>query len=59
MNHFSYDVMWKEKIRELQKEGLRSQSVHGSRARKSSLLIGLSKLILFLSAIGILQLLLP
>jgi hypothetical protein len=45
MNHFSYDVMRKEKIRDLQAEGMKSQAFHRSGAPKSSLLGGLPKLI--------------
>lgn len=58
MNHFSYDVMRKEKVRDLQNEGIRSQSFHRSGAPRLSLLRGLPKLILMLlSLLGILGLL--
>ena len=58
MNHFSYDVMRKEKVRELQNEGIRSQSFHRSGAPRLSLLRGLPKLLsILLSALGILGLL--
>jgi hypothetical protein len=58
MNHFSYDVLGKEKVRDLQNEGVRSQSFHRSGAPRLSLLRGLPKLILMLlSLLGILGLL--
>ena len=58
MNHFSYDVMRKEKIRDLQAEGMTSQSFHRSGAPKLGLLRGLPKLILaILGMLGILGLL--
>jgi hypothetical protein len=58
MNHFSYDVMRKEKVRDLQSEGIRSQSFHRSGAPKLALLGGAPKLILMLLGIlGILALL--
>jgi hypothetical protein len=60
MNHFSYDVMQKQKIRDLQREGMISQSVSRSGGPKSRLLYGLPKLILMLlGALGILGLLVP
>ena len=60
MNHFSYDVMRKEKIRELQQEGLVNQSLHRSGAPKPSLLTELPKLILMLlGVLGMLGLLIP
>jgi hypothetical protein len=58
MNHFSYDVLQKEKIRDLQKEGVTSQSFHRSGAPKLRLLPGLSKLVLtLLGLLGLLGLL--
>ena len=51
MNHFSYDVIRKEKIRDLQAEGLRSQAAHRSGAPKLGLLHSLPKLIVGLLAI--------
>ena len=39
MNHFSYDVMSKEKIRDLQNEGINSQSFQRSGAPKLALTI--------------------
>jgi hypothetical protein len=58
MNHFSYDVMRKEKIRGLQTEGMKSQAFHRSGAPKSRLLSRLPKLILMLlSLLGMLELL--
>ena len=60
MNHFSYDVMRKEKIRELQQEGLVNQSLHRSGAPKSRLLNELPKLILMLlGVLGMLGRLVP
>lgn len=58
MNHFSYDVIRKEKVRDLQGEGMRSQEFHRSRAPKRGGLRGVSKLILTLLALlGFLELL--
>ena len=54
MNHFSYDVMSKEKIRDLQNEGMNNQSFHRSGAPKLSILRGVPKLAL--SLLGILGL---
>ena len=51
MNHFSYDLIRKEKIRDLQVEGLQSQAIHRSGAPKFGLLRGLPKLIMALLAI--------
>ena len=51
MNHFSYDVMRKEKVRDLQQEGIRSQLFHRSGAPKLGLLPGLPRLILTLLGI--------
>ena len=58
MNHYSYDVMRKEKIRDLQAEGMTSQAVYRCGATKSGLLYRLPKLILvLLSVLGSLGLL--
>ena len=58
MNHFSYDVMRKEKIRDLQAEGMSSQSYHRSGAPKRSLVRGIQKFILtLLGILGLLSLL--
>jgi hypothetical protein len=58
MNHFSYDVMRKEKIRDLQAEGMASQAFYRSGASKLGLLRGLPKLIaILLSILGVLELL--
>jgi hypothetical protein len=58
MNHFSYDVMRKEKVRDLQREGIRSQEFHRSGTPKLSLSRGLPKLLLtFLGILGLLGLL--
>jgi len=58
MNHFSYDVLGKEKVRDLQNEGLRSQSFHRSGAPSLGLLRGLPKLVLgLLGILGLLALL--
>jgi hypothetical protein len=58
MNHFSYDVMRKEKIRDLQKEGVASQSFHRSGAPRTGLVSGMPKLVLtVLSLLGLLGLL--
>ena len=51
MNHFSYDVMRKEKVRDLQGEGIRSQEFHRSGAPNLSLRSSLPKLILGLLGI--------
>ena len=55
MNDFSYDVIGKEKVRELQNEGVRSQAFHRSGAPSLGLLRGLPRLMLVL--LGILGLL--
>ena len=58
MNHFSYDVMRKEKIRDLQKEGVISQAFNRSGAPRLGLLRGLPKLLLaVLGTLGLLGLL--
>jgi hypothetical protein len=58
MNHFSYEVMGKEKVKDLQGEGIRSQAFHRSGAPKIVLLRGLPKLVLVLLGIlGILEML--
>ena len=58
MNHYSYDVMRKEKICDLQAEGMASQAFYRSGATKPGLLYRLPKLILaLLSVLGILGLL--
>jgi hypothetical protein len=58
MNHFSYDVMRKEKIRNLQAEGMASQSFQRSGAPKFGLLRGLPRLMLtLLGILGLLSLL--
>jgi hypothetical protein len=58
MNHFSYDVIGKEKIRDLQAEGMASQSFHRSGAPKRGLLRGLPKLIFtLLGILGLVSLL--
>ena len=58
MNHFSYDVIRKEKIRDLQAEGVASQSFHRSGAPKVSLVRSVPKFILtLLGVLGLLSLL--
>ena len=58
MNHFSYDVMSKEKVRNLQNEGVNSQSFHRSGAPKLALLRGVPKLALtILGILGLISLL--
>lgn len=58
MNHFSMDVIKKEKIRDLQAEGVASQSFYRSGAPKSGMLRGVPKLILtFLGLLGLFSLL--
>jgi hypothetical protein len=57
MNHFSYEVMGKEKVKGIREEGLRNQEVHRSGAH-TNLIRGLPKLLLFLlGMLGILGLL--
>ena len=51
MNHFSYEFMGKEKVKDLQGEGMRSQAFHRSGAPKIALLRGVPKLILMLLGI--------
>jgi hypothetical protein len=58
MNHFSYDVIRKDKIRDLQGEGLRSQAFHRSGARSRSVMGGASRLVPgLLGILGLLSLL--
>ena len=45
MNHFSYEVMGKEKVKGFQEEGMRNQEVHRSGSSTNALLRGLPKLI--------------
>ena len=55
MNQFSYEMLGKEKVKDLQDEGMRSQAVHRSGAPKFGLLHRLPKLILgHLGLLGIL-----
>ena len=57
MNHFSYEVFAKEKVKGFQEEGLRSQAYHRSGASSFSLLRGLPKFILvILGILGIVEL---
>ena len=51
MNHFSYEVMAKEKISGFQEEALRDQEVHRSGVPKRALLRSLPKLMLVSSTI--------
>ena len=54
MNYFFYESRGKEKVKDLLKEGQRSQSYHRSGAQKLGLLHGLPKLILgILGILGI------
>jgi hypothetical protein len=55
MNHFFYESSAKEKVRDLMREGTRSQEFHRSGASKLGPVRGLPKLIL--SLLGILGLL--
>lgn len=58
MNHFSYDVIRKEKIRDLQAEGMASQSFNRSGAPKLGMLRGVPKLVLtLLGLLGLFSLL--
>jgi hypothetical protein len=58
MDHFSYEVLGKEKVKGFQEEGLRNQEVYRSRVSQIGFLRSLPKLILLLSGIlGILELL--
>ena len=57
MNHFSMDVIRKEKIRDLRAEGVASQSFHRSGSPKLGLLRRVPKLILMiLGVLGLLSL---
>jgi hypothetical protein len=57
MNHFSYEVLGKEKVKGMRDEGLISQEVHRSGAH-TSLIRGLPKLLMLIVGIlGILGLL--
>ena len=44
MNHFSYELMGKEKVKGFQEEGMRNQAVHRSGVSKMGFLSGLPKL---------------
>lgn len=58
MNHFSYDAIGKEKVRELRNEGVRSQSFHRSGAPSLGLLRSVPRLLLaLLGILGLLALL--
>ena len=58
MDHFSYEVLGKEKVKGFQEEGLRNQEVYRSRVSQIGFLRSLPKLILLLLGIlGILELL--
>ena len=58
MDHFSYELMGKEKVKNFQEEGLRNQEVHRSRVSHIGFLRSLPKLIfLLLGILGILGLL--
>ena len=58
MNDFSYEVMTKEKVKDLQEEGMRSQAFYRSGSSELSLLRGLPRLILMLlGSLGLLELL--
>ena len=58
MNHFSYEMMGKAKVKDLQAEGMRSQAFYRSGAPKIARLRRLPKLILALMGVlGILGLL--
>ena len=58
MDHFSLEVIGKEKVRGFQEEGLRNQAVHRSGASKPGALRGLPKLMLgLLGMLGLLALL--
>ena len=57
MNHFSYEVMGKEKVKGFQEEGMRNQEVHRSGVH-TNLTRGLPKLlVLLLGILGILGML--
>ena len=59
MNHFSYEMFGKEKVKDLQDEGMRSQAVYRSGAPKIAPLRGLPKLVVALMGVlGVLGLLL-
>ena len=51
MNHFSLEVMGKEKLNDLREEGMRGQEFHRSGAPKIGLLNRLPRLILILLGI--------
>ena len=58
MDHFSYEVLGKEKVKGFQEEGLRNKEVYRSRVSQIGFLRNLPKLILLLFGIlGILGLL--
>jgi len=58
MNQFFYESRGKEKLRDFQAEGIRSQAFHRSGSSKPGFLSGLPKLLLgMLTILGILGLL--
>ena len=58
MDHFSYEVLGKEKVKGFQEEGLRNQEVHRSIDAQIGLIRDLPKLVLgLLVSLGILGLL--
>ncbi len=59
MNHFSYEFMGKDRLKDLQQEGLSSQAAQGSGNRKLRFLRRMPKLILVsLMVLAILNLIL-
>jgi len=56
MNHFSLEVMGKEKLKDLREEGMRNQALHMSSARTPGLRNALPRLILaLLGILGMLE----
>ncbi len=59
MNHFSYEFMGKDRLKDLQQEGLSSQAAQGFGNRKFRFLRSMPKLILVsLMVLGIINLIL-
>ncbi len=55
MNHFSYESMGKDRIKNLQQEGMRSQASHGDGSQKFNLIRSPKMIVLLLIALGLLS----
>ncbi len=55
MNHFSYESIGKDKIQNLQQEGMRSQAYHGDGSQKFKFIRSPKMFLLLLLALGVLS----